>query len=49
MKEVENFYQWLLKIKSVHLADNVKMNKAYEIVYQNQVELNTPRKCIQSI
>lgn len=49
MKEVENFYEWLLKIKNIHLADNDKMSKAFEIVYQNQKEFKTPKKCTQFI
>lgn len=30
MTEVEKFYEWLLKIQSIHLADNQKMVKAFE-------------------
>lgn len=60
MKEVENFYEWLLKMNSVHLADNYKMTKAYDIVYENsqkfkrtKVKFNLNKKpiekCTQSI
>lgn len=58
MEEVEKFYQWLEKMKSVHLADNYKMNKAYEIVYENSIDLRKSKgsinlkknkKCTQSI
>jgi hypothetical protein len=36
MKEVEHFYEWmLLKVKSIHMADNEKMSKAFDIVYLN--------------
>jgi hypothetical protein len=52
MEEVEKFYEWLEKMGSIHLADNYKMSKAYEIVYDNSIELNTPKeekKCTQSI
>jgi hypothetical protein len=44
MEEVEKFYEWLEKMKSVHLADNYKMNKAYEIVYENSIDLRKPKK-----
>lgn len=43
MEDVINFYEWLLKIKSIHLSDNEKMFRAYEIVYKNSKE-----KCTQS-
>lgn len=52
MEEVEKFYEWLEKMSSIHLADHYKMSKAYEIVYDNSIELNTPKeqkKCTQSI
>ena len=49
MKEVENFYEWLLKIKNIHLADNDKMIKAFEIVYQHQKKIKTKKKCMQFI
>ena len=35
MEETLRFYEWLLKIKNIHLADNERMLKAYKIVYQN--------------
>lgn len=37
MENVEKFYEWLLKIKNIHLADNNQMSKAYDIVYQNSI------------
>ncbi len=30
MTEVEKFYEWMLKIGSIHLADNQQMSKAFE-------------------
>lgn len=42
MEEVEKFYQWLEKMGSIHLADNYKMTKAYEIVYDNTINLKKP-------
>jgi len=59
MTEVEKFYEWMLQMNSIHLADNYKMAKAYEIVYDNSIELEKPKgsidlrkkekKCTQSI
>jgi hypothetical protein len=52
MKEVENFYEWMRKMSSVHLADHYQMTKAYEIVYDNNINLKKPKtkkKCTQSI
>lgn len=52
MEEVEKFYQWLEKMRSIHLADNYKMDKAYKIVYENSIDLRKPKKekeCTQSI
>ena len=47
MEDVTRFYEWLLKIKSIHLADNKRMNRAYRIVYNNQ-QLKPQKKCTQS-
>lgn len=35
MENVDRFYEWMLKVKSIHLSDNERMTRAYEIVYQN--------------
>lgn len=49
MEDVEKFYEWLVKIKSIHLADNQRMSKAFNTVYQNSVEpIKRERKCIAS-
>lgn len=49
MEDVTKFYEWLLKIKSIHLADNQGMDKAYRIVYENSVEpIKRERRCIVS-
>lgn len=32
---VERFYAWMLKMNNVHLADNARMEKAYNIVANN--------------
>lgn len=38
MDNVERFYEWLLKIKNIHMADNERMSKAYAIVYNNSIK-----------
>ena len=32
---VERFYAWMHKIKSIHLANTLRMEKAFEIIEQN--------------
>lgn len=44
MTEVEKFYEWLEKMSSIHLADNYQMTKAYEIVYENSIDLRKPKR-----
>jgi hypothetical protein len=39
MTETEKFYQWLLKMGNIYLADNNRMARAYGIVIQNSKEL----------
>jgi len=29
MEDVNKFYEWMLKVKSIHLADNAQMSKAF--------------------
>lgn len=33
IKRTEEFYDWLLKIGNIYLADREKMNRAFEKVY----------------
>ena len=35
MTEVEKFYEWMLKMGNIHLADNIQMSKAFEKVAEN--------------
>lgn len=39
MEDAIKFYEWLLKIKNIHLADNERMSKAYGIIIQSSNEL----------
>jgi hypothetical protein len=48
MEEVNKFYEWLLKMGSVHLADNKKMNRAYAKIYENSINKKSKKKCTQS-
>jgi hypothetical protein len=34
-RDMQRFYKWMLKIKSIHLADNNRMSEAYQRVYIN--------------
>jgi len=34
MENQERFYEWMLKMGNIHLADNQQMSKAFEIVGQ---------------
>jgi hypothetical protein len=42
MQEASKFYEWMLKIKSVHLANNTKMSEAYEKIIKNEKETKVP-------
>ena len=35
MEDVNKFYEWMLKIKNIHLADNLQMSKAFEKFAEN--------------
>lgn len=41
MEEAMKFYEWMLKIKNIHLSDNERMSKAYGIVIANSNKLKT--------
>jgi len=36
MSEVEKFYEWMLKMGNIHLADNEKMSKAFNKITTKQ-------------
>lgn len=50
MEEANKFYEWMLKIKSIHLADNEQMSKAYINIYENEkilsVLLHRKKRCL---
>jgi len=35
MTNTEKFYQWMLKIKNIHIHDNARMVRAFHIVANN--------------
>jgi hypothetical protein len=38
MEDQVRFYEWMLKMKSIHLADNLQMSKAFEAVAENNLK-----------
>lgn len=49
MENLERFYNWMLAMGNVHLADNEKMAKAYEIIAQSNaksVKVSRPTELI---
>ena len=39
MENLERFYEWMLRINNIHLADNKRMARAYEIVARSNVKI----------
>jgi hypothetical protein len=39
MAEAEKFYEWLLKIKNIHISNNERMAIAYGKIIQNSLEM----------
>lgn len=39
MEDALKFYEWLLKMKNIHLADHNSMSLAYEKVIENSNKL----------
>jgi len=40
MENQQRFYDWMLKIASIHLADNARMSKAFEVVAESDAKIN---------
>ena len=40
MENVNGFYEWMLKMKNIHLADNQKMSEAFARVNLTDAEIN---------
>ena len=39
MENQLRFYEWMLKVKSIHLADNLQMSKAFEAIAENDSKI----------
>jgi hypothetical protein len=39
MENQLKFYEWMLKVKSIHLADNLQMSKAFEAIAENDSKI----------
>ena len=39
MENLNRFYDWMLKMGNVHLADNEQMSKAYEAVIASDAKV----------
>jgi hypothetical protein len=44
MENLNRFYDWMLAMGNVYLADNEKMAKAYEIVAESDKKSTSPTK-----
>ncbi len=40
MENQQRFYQWMLNMKNIHLADNEKMSQAFVRVNLTDAEIN---------
>lgn len=40
MEEMLKFYEWLVKIKNIHLSDNERMEEAFIIIRKNNQTQN---------
>lgn len=36
MKEVNKFYLWMLRIKNIHMGNELAMNNAYNTIYEQE-------------
>ena len=43
MENLERFYEWMSKMNNIHLADNEKMAKAYEVIIENDKKVGNVR------
>lgn len=39
MENLERFYEWMLKMNNIHLADNQRMARAYETIAKSDAKL----------
>jgi len=43
MEDQVRFYEWLVKLGSIHTADNKKMARAYEVIDENNTKVRNLR------
>ena len=43
MENQERFYQWMLKMGNIHLADNARMSRAFEAVAESDAKINAKK------
>jgi len=43
MEDQVRFYEWLVKLGSIHTADNKKMARAYEVIAENNTKVKNLR------
>jgi hypothetical protein len=41
MENLDRFYDWMLRMGNVHLADNEKMAKAYEAIAKSDAKVKS--------
>jgi hypothetical protein len=39
MENLDRFYDWMLRMGNVHLADNEQMSKAYEAIVESDKQV----------
>lgn len=40
MENQERFYNWMLAMGSIHLADNARMSRAFEVIAESDAKIN---------
>lgn len=40
---LEKFYEWMLKVRNVHMADMQSMDRAFNIIIENDEDIRTKR------
>jgi hypothetical protein len=45
MTNLEKFYEWMLKINNIHMMDLQGMDRAFNIIIDNDEDIRTKRIC----
>jgi hypothetical protein len=43
MENLDRFYNWMLAMGNIHLANNERMTRAYEVIVENNVKVGNVR------